>query len=340
MKVTGLLFGLLFFSFSLSPLFSQELLDRVQENFKGVETVSIKGAFCTTEIVSGSDAEVSMEGEIRSVRRYQDLRIRYAQTGSQLDVWIEQPCNTTGQIRGLLMLTVPAQTRVEVSNLSGSISIDGLGNSPCTLETLSGDVELKNIMGALKVNTTSGDINGVMLGGDVYAHSVSGNITMKDIQGGCHLSSVSGNVRVSSALNGVGLSTTSGNISLADVMGIAEVRSVSGEIAVTRLKGNAVATSSSGGIRLDGVVGKLDLTTSSGAIRGQQVMLTEHSSFKNGSGNIDITLSNDPETLSFDLKTSSGRIDVYGRKSDKPLKKGDGVIRVIGVTTSGNQSYR
>jgi hypothetical protein len=304
MRVKALLFGLLISAFSFAPLLSQELLDRVVEIFNGVEMVSIKGSFCKTEIVTGSDAEVILEGEIRSVRRYQDLRIRYVQTGSQLDVWIEHPRHTTGQLRGLLRLTVPAQTRVEVANLSGSISADGLGNNSTTLETLSGNVEVKNIMGPLKIKTTSGNINGALLGGNVSAQAVSGNISMKD------------------------------------VMGDAEIKTVSGEIVLSRLKGNAVVTSSSGGIRLDEVIGLLDLTTISGAIKGQQVMLTGPSTFKNGSGNIDMMFGNDEATLSFNLKSVSGRIDLFGLIAEKQLIKGEGPIRVTGATTSGNQTYQ
>jgi hypothetical protein len=340
MRVKALLFGLLISAFSFAPLLSQELLDRVVEIFNGVEMVSIKGSFCKTEIVTGSDAEVILEGEIRSVRRYQDLRIRYVQTGSQLDVWIDHPRHSTGQLRGLLRLTVPAQTRVEVANLSGSISADGLGNNSTTLETLSGNVEVKNIMGPLKIKTTSGNINGALLGGNVSAQAVSGNISMKDVQGECQLSSISGNLRASNALNGVGLNTTSGNITLSDVIGDAELRTVSGEIVVSRLKGNAVATSSSGGIRVEEVIGLLDLTTISGAIKGQQVMLTGPSTFNNGSGNIDMMFGNDAEALSFNLKTVSGRIDVYGLTAEKQLVKGEGPISVTGATTSGNQTYQ
>lgn len=340
MKVKAQLFSLLIFAFSCTPLMSQELLDRVQESFTGIETVSIKGSFCQTEIVSNVVNEVSLEGEIRSVRRYQDLRIRYAQSGSQLDIWIERPHSTTGQIRGLLLLSVPPQTQLMVSNLSGSISVTGVGSNATTLETLSGDVEIKNCPGALKINTTSGNINGNAIGGSVYAHSVSGHVSMQDVQGGCHLSSISGNVKVSAAFEGVELNTTSGNISLSDVVGPADVKTASGEIAVTRLKGNAVATSSSGSLRVEEVVGTLDLTTISGTIKGQQVMLTGPSKFRNGSGNIDILFSNDAETLSFDLKTVSGRLEVQGMITEKQLVKGEGPLRVTGSTTSGNQSYR
>ncbi|MCA1745363.1 MAG: DUF4097 family beta strand repeat-containing protein [Bacteroidales bacterium] len=340
MSVKAQWFGLLILAFSYAPLMSQELLDRVEENFTGIETVSIKGSFCQTEIVSGAENQVSLEGEIRSVRRYQDLRIRYAQTGTQLDIWIERPHSTTGQIRGLLFLSVPAQTQVLVSNLSGSISVSGVGSNISTLETLSGDVEVKNSPGALKINTTSGNIHGAVIGGSVYAHSVSGNVSMKDVRGSCHLSSISGNVKVSAAFEGVELNTTSGNISLSDVVGAADVKSASGEIAVFRLKGNAVATSSSGSLRVEEVVGTLDLTTISGTIKGQQVMLTGLSKFRNGSGHIDIMFSNDPETLSFDLKTVSGRLDVRGLIAEKQLIKGDGPVRVTGSTTSGNQTYR
>lgn len=340
MRVKALWFGLLILAFSFAPLLSQELSDRVVEIFNGVETVSVKGSFCKTEIVIGSDAEVILEGEIRSVRRYQDLRIRYAQTGSQLDIWIEHPRNTTGQIRGLLRLTVPAQTRVEVANLSGSISADGLGNNSTTLETLSGNVDVKNIMGPLKIKTTSGNINGALLGGNVSAQTVSGNISINDVQGQCALTSISGNVRATYVLNGAGLNTTSGNITLSDVVGDTEIRTVSGEIGVSRLKGNAVVTSSSGGIRVEEVVGLLDLTTISGAIKGQQVMLTGPSTFRNGAGNIDIMFANDAEALSFNLKTVSGHISVYGLMAEKQLIKGEGPFRITGATTSGNQNYR
>lgn len=179
-----------------------------------METISVKGAFCKTEIVSGTIAEVVLEGEIRSVRRYQDLRIRYQQTGSLLDVWIEQPNNASGQIRGLLVLTVPAQTKVQVSNLSGSIRVDGVGSRLTTLETISGDVVVNNHPDSLIVHTSSGSIQGDWIGGGVLAQSVSGYITMRYVKGGCQLTSTSGHIRVLSVYNAVRIDATSGIISI------------------------------------------------------------------------------------------------------------------------------
>jgi DUF4097 and DUF4098 domain-containing protein YvlB len=326
--------------FSFSPLLAQELQDRVQEHFSGVETISVRGAFCKTEIVSGTIDEVLLEGEIRSVRRYQDLRIRYQQNGSLLDVWIEQPNNTSGQIKGLLVLSVPAQTKVQVSNLSGSIRVDGVGRGSTSLETISGDVVVNNHPDSLVVNTSSGNIQGDWISGGVLAQSVSGHITIRNVKGGCHLTSTSGQIRVLSAYNAVHLNGTSGKLSVEDVIGDVKANSVSGQVLVSGLKGSLMATSSSGSITVNRSVGMLDLTTISGSINGKELMITDHSMFKNASGHIEVMLNNDPESLRFDLSTLSGRLEVYGEQSEKQMQWGKGSVLVTGTSTSGNQRYQ
>ncbi|GAO29196.1 DUF4097 family beta strand repeat-containing protein [Geofilum rubicundum] len=124
------------------------------------------------------------------------------------------------------------------------------------------------------------------------------------------------------------------------MIGDVHARSVSGQVEVSGLKGALMATSSSGAIQVDDVVGRLDLTTISGAIKGKQLVLTEDSNFKNASGNIDVMLSNDPASLRFDLKTLSGRIEVFDQKADKQIQMGSGSVLVTGTTTSGNQRYQ
>ncbi|MBW2092016.1 MAG: DUF4097 family beta strand repeat protein, partial [Deltaproteobacteria bacterium] len=70
-----------------------------------------------------------------------------------------------------------------------------------------------------------------------------------------------------------------------------------------------------------------------------RLKITEDSSFRATSGKIDLDFINDMDEFTFDLRSSSGRIEIGSTKAKGKLLIGNGSIRIHGKTSSGDQSY-
>ena len=319
---------------------SQDLVDQVQESFTGVESVTVKGIFCDVKVEAGSNGGVSLEGEIRATRRYEDLRIKFTQKGSLLEVWVEQPRNIIGQVKGFLNLTVPVSTLLKVQNVSGSVIVQGVGREELSLDAVSGSITASNIPCGASLKTVSGSIKATVVEGDLTAKTVSGSLNVSDVKGSADLGSVSGSVTARGIMKAVIASSVSGSVNLSEVFSDVKGKTVSGGIHFTDIKGNIAVNSTSGSISLTNVVGEIKASSVSGAIRGGGIMLTGVSTFNNTSGSIDLDLDNDVETMSFDLRSGSGGLEAAGARGSKHLVVGTGPVKVNGVTASGSQKYR
>lgn len=321
-------------------LSAQELIDKVQIDFTGIEKVNVRGAFCKTEFYAGSGDALSLEGEIRGLRKYEGVRIRHSQEGSLLEVWIEHPRNVNDQLRGYLVFNLPRDTEINVVTLSGSIILQGVGYNKTFIETLSGTVDVERAITPLEIKSSSGSVSAKSLQGDVSINTISGGIAIEDAKSSCSASSVSGSINASELAGGIKAATISGGITAQGVSGKGEAKSVSGSIKFSDVKGSIEATSSSGSIQLSEISGSVAANTVSGTISGDGIYLKDSSSFKSTSGSIEVLLANKQEDLSFDLRSTSGRLSIFGKTGSKQMLEGQGQIKVIGVTTSGSQRYK
>lgn len=319
---------------------AQELADQVRESFQGVESIHVKGAFCKVDIQPATGRTVELDGELRSVRRVDGLKIHYALKNGLLDVWIEQPARITGQLKGYLSFEVPPGISIKVENVSGEVKVLGVGGENTILETVSGGIVAENIPANLQAKSVSGSIKTNTVSGTLHARSVSGALNLVSVGGIADVSSVSGSIVVKSVMGDIKSGNTSGSTNISEVMGIADIKSVSGSVSVTGVKGDVAASTASGSIEVREIVGSLNLTSTSGGIKGSAVILTGNSNFKSSSGSVDISFGNDLSGMTFDLRASSGSVSVGDTRGANQLNVGNGPIVVRGTTTSGSQRYR
>ena len=117
---------------------------------------------------------------------------------------------------GRLMVTVPAQSQLEISTVSGDVAVNGVG-------------------GHLRVRSTSGDqrVAGAL---DVDARSISGDLSFAAIHGAVHVRTISGDVRVLTTPGTVGrldVTSTSGDIQWSGLCGRdcrIDARTTSGDV--------------------------------------------------------------------------------------------------------------
>jgi hypothetical protein len=319
---------------------AQEVLASISSSFSGVETIQVKSVFCNVKVYAGSSQTVEVDGEIRGVRRVDEIKIRTQQSGSVLEVWVEYPRNFRGNVKGFLDLEVPVEVSLKAESVSGNIKATGVGRELVWLKTVSGNVEAQGIPCDLEAASVSGNVIARMIEGNLEAQSVSGNLQVSNVTGALKGGSTSGNVKVEMIEGAVKVKTTSGDCILNNVLNSTSVTSTSGSIRISGSKAHLKAYSLSGDILLEECVGSFNLETLSGDQKGNGLMLTDSSQFHSASGNISMLFSNPEGALSYRLSSGSGSLKAAGQSADRQLVVENGPIVVIGVSASGSQSYQ
>jgi len=186
-------------------------------------------------------------------------------------------------------ITVPAQARVSLHSISGSLSV-------------------RDVAGAISVDSISGNIKLANTGRIATAKTISGNVEVLDttVDGTLTASSISGTVAMRKIrARGLNLSTVSGNIEVEDVDSErVDGQSVSGDVMYSggfEPNGRYEFTSHSGSVKLaiDGKTGfQIEATSFSGGIRtdfpltlegGQRGNKSIRGRYGNGSAILDLT---------------------------------------------------
>lgn len=135
-----------------------------------------------------------------------------------------------------VVLTVPPETRIDVSAVSAPVLASGLA-APAHVKTVSGRLTLKDLTDAVDAKSVSGEVEASGIGGDLKAKTVSGAITVVD--GACRwldAKTVSGDVLLDLDLDRTGvyeIVTVSGDVALRlkDPSVLVEATSLSGDVA-------------------------------------------------------------------------------------------------------------
>lgn len=180
--------------------------------------------------------------------------------------------------------------------------------------------------------------------------SVSGDVTLQKIGGAVEVDVVSGDVEVMKAEKGLDCKAVSGDLELQSIAGDAFLKTVSGDITLEQMKGSIEAESVSGDIELSDVSGAnvVKGNTLSGSITYQGDINPEGKyAFKSHSGEIEMIL---PSGAAFDVEaqTFSGDIEsefdivVTGKFSKKKIQgtvNGGGPLVTL-TTFSGDVSLK
>ncbi|WP_291858896.1 DUF4097 family beta strand repeat-containing protein [Marinilabilia sp.] len=318
---------------------SQELADQADLRFEGVRSIQVKGVFCDVSVKPGNSAEVHLLGEIRVTRGVEDYSIETTQDGDLLKVWVEYPKIMRGMAKGFLSFEVPDDVLLTVENVSGNVDVEKIGSDNMKLSGVSGDISVSGAGENCVLRSVSGDIDALVMGGNLEAHSVSGDIRVANVKGDFSGKSTSGNVSAKMVEGATSVRSTSGDLIAENLMQGAFVKTTSGKIQVKIMKGELNCETVSGDVILSDITGVLNASTVSGGLRGTGVMFTGDSRFRSVSGDVEIDVLNEIETLSFRLKSGSGRLKAGNSTADERLEISGGNITVTGSSTSGNQIF-
>jgi len=253
------------------------------------------------------------------------------------DVWVKTSLGnqTFEEIGGNLKTT----------NSSGDITVQGLTGTAQITSSL-GNTFLKECKEDVYVKSSSGNIKADLIGGKMCDLNTSlGNITVSNTTSQLIAITSSGDIDLYRIKGDVKLKTSLGNLKIQSVKGNVNAKTSSGKIYLNQIKGNITSTTGLGRIRLIETKGSLNLKTTAGDITGSEITLNANSEFTSHQGNINLSLVNASDELSFDLSTKLGILEVQKngvtqKEKDHALLIEKGNIRIKGVTNSGNQKYK
>lgn len=152
----------------------------------------------------------------------------------------------------------------------------------------------------------------------VEVNSATGAVSVENVNGGLFVDTNTGSVKVKNC---------SGNIGLFSNTGTVYADSLEGELEVDLDTGN---------LNLSSFYGQIKAATRIGSINAVDVYLKKNSKFESGIGRIHIALLNRPEDLTIDARSKLGRIEIFGKKTSKNLKKGSGPVKLTAATDTGS----
>lgn len=102
------------------------------------------------------------------------------------------------------------------------------------IETASGDVEVSNVRGVVRLRSASGTVAVQTIGGELSVRTASGNVEGRDVTGAVAVATASGNVELQAVRGTIGIETASGSIDVRELRLVAdlELHSSSGDIDV------------------------------------------------------------------------------------------------------------
>jgi hypothetical protein len=260
--------------------------------------------------VDANTFDVSIQGtrgrrtslEIRN--QPDNYRVLHSVSGDRLEVWVEREFSLLGRPhRGELVFLVPGDAELEVKVSTGDVRISDIRTDRMSVNSSTGDVLVTDVSAALRVETSTGEVE---------VQDSAGSFT---------------------------ITTSTGEITLVRTSGDVTAASSTGAHRYEDAIGNIDARSTTGEIMLDGVQGALRLRTSTGEQTGRGVSLTGDSSFESSTGNIEMDLTNDVEDLEFNLRSTTGSLEVGREQSQRELYLGGTGFLVRGNSSTGSQEY-
>jgi hypothetical protein len=262
--------------------------ERYEEKFAKTETLALDGKVMISNIAGDIMVRTWDKGEVKidAVKKSR---------ASSLDKAKENAGKVTIEVT-----KADNAVRIKVKypeghheNLNVSINFELMIPAKGSLDanSISGDVKVEKIGGALKAGTVSGNVTALGAAKGVDANSVSGDVTVSDVNGDAYLKTVSGTVKAERVMGSISAETVSGDV---EMMNISEAKTVSGKAL-------------SGNVTYKGKLNKEGRYT-----------------FNAHSGDVDVTIPADSafefsgETFSGDISTDF-KVEVSGKMSKREL---------------------
>jgi DUF4097 and DUF4098 domain-containing protein YvlB len=234
----------------------------------------------------------------------------------------------------------PANGKVEISNVSGSIRVTGwdreevavtgtLGRGTERLEfATTGSTTVVKVILPRHADTVDGSDLEVQVpkGSRVDVDAVSADVSVDQVTGELEIESVSGDVKIGGKGQRIEAKSVSGAVDVVAEGAPVRAKSVSGTVTVRGARGDIEAQSVSGRVKVEGTdVARAELHTTSGEVRFEGSLAgAARFEAKSVSGTVDVVLPADV-SAEFEVSTFSGNIhNDFGQQAHKKSEYGPG----------------
>ncbi len=271
MKSLTVLFSLLIL------LYSFAFAEKIEKEF-----VSENGKSLTVDINSGGDIQVEGwdEGKIKVVVEYDGPEnagfVDYDYASGDLDISVNM-ANISDRIDDVrFVINVPYKFNIELQTMGGDVSVRNI-QGEISGKTMGGDLAFDKINGVINMTTMGGDISPKEAHVDGNLKTMGGDVDFKNVSGNIKGSSMGGditykNVKLSKNKNGkVEISTMGGDIEVDEAADGAVVSTMGGDITVKKANKFIKAKTMGGDIELMAVDGSIKASTMGGDIEAVMV---------------------------------------------------------------------
>lgn len=178
------------------------------------------------------------------------------------------------------------------------------------------------------------------LNSNLIINNISGNIDVKKIIGNLKLKTISGDIRIKNIEGKIDCNSISGDIKANKIKGEFNIISKSGDIDIDDIEEEGVIKTYSGDLEIkDGNFKKIFLSTFSGDHKLDNVNINDSMEIKNTSGEVNLNLLTKDIKIIIENKTGEGRINYEGKVTKigrGEISFGEGSKKLFIKTTSGD----
>jgi hypothetical protein len=196
------------------------------------------------QITARIEVEDRGEGDFQEfVQKNVQLSLQKQGKKAVLQSDIKPPADSDQKARINLKIKIPETIKVDITDGSGSISVDNL-HASLKIDDDTGSINIKNVSGEVRIGDSSGSIAIEEITGNVFISDGSGSITIESVQGDLTVKDGSGSLTIVEIDGNVTVSDGSGSIDIQDVKknvfivireegsGLVEVEGVKGRVTI------------------------------------------------------------------------------------------------------------
>lgn len=207
-----------------------------------------------------------------------------------------------------LYISFPSQFSVEAKSTGGDISVKGNVVGNIELNTMGGDISLKNVKGKVKVSTQGGDLSVGNIEGGLMLSTMGGDINIGEVIGEtARVNTMGGDIKVAKAMSGIEAVTYGGEIDVKVLGGDSQLKTMGGSIEVESANGRVYMQTMGGNLVVQNGSGTIDASSNAGDIVLHNI--TGSVNAKATSGNITVDISPSSGSTSY-LNANMGRIEI------------------------------
>jgi DUF4097 and DUF4098 domain-containing protein YvlB len=288
-----------------------------------VSTVAWAGTEVDKTCDAATDAHVRVKSIAGSVRieAWENSQVHVTGTLGPDVERLEFACS--GKVVTVEVIVPKSHSRHIDSDLVVSVPKD----SSLDAETVSADLRVSDVKGAINASTVSGDLDIERGMGTVQAESVSGDVTLSADSPSVDVKTISGDASVAGNIGAIRGKSVSGDLTVSGVVERVNVESISGTVSADKVLQQVEASSVSGDIRVSGDrLSAADLATTSGdADFTGDLAETGKLKVSTKSGEVTVRV---PESIAarFDVSTLSGGIkNAFGPAPERVSAMGPGL---------------